>query len=59
MEKTEPPRNIVAVLAGLRQSMPDNWSWGDDPWERFRRVGIELADQVPDNRDLPRTATGS
>ena len=29
--------------AGLRQSMPSGWEWGDDPFARWKTVGIEVA----------------
>lgn len=32
--------------AGLNGKMPDGWSWGDDPLDRYRAVGIEMSDQV-------------
>jgi hypothetical protein len=25
---------------GLRQSMPDGWRWGDDPWARYRAANL-------------------
>ena len=28
--------------AGLRQSMPSGWEWGDDPLARWKTVGIEV-----------------
>ena len=27
---------------GLRQSMPSGWLWGDDPFARWKAVGIEV-----------------
>jgi len=30
--------------AGLRCTMPAGWRWGDDPYARYKRVGISLED---------------
>lgn len=32
-------------LHGLRSSMPDGWTWGDDPLARYRVAGLEIAEQ--------------
>ena len=28
--------------AGLKSSMPDGWSWNDNPYARLNHVGIEM-----------------